>query len=161
MDFRIIKSLAKSKWATKYDDEQFYQVQYRADPSWRNLWHPTWKNVTYNEEEYMRYRSITELELKTHWYSSCYAIGNKVPGYKNACNLLGQFKDHCKIAATSSDDARTVYFESTNHDSQQTQANVLAVADQYDKLLDNDSTNDDEVQPVVKQKPKRTKRGRS
>ena len=95
MEFRIVKTKARPEysWPYKYNDVDWFIVQYRKEPSIWNFWKPKWKNLKYNQQEFLQYNSITSPKLTSLADTgSLFASGSLIPTYKLALRLLDMFK---------------------------------------------------------------------
>lgn len=86
MEFRIVKTKARPEYSYpyKYHGVDWFIVQYKDEPSLWNLWHPSWKNLKYNQQEFLEYNSITNPKLVS--------ICNSIKEYVNNDPYLSDLK---------------------------------------------------------------------
>ena len=132
MEFRIIKTDMLSRFHDEISgtipnwDGWYYIVQYKKNPSILNLWHPKWKNVKYNEEEFLCYYCKKAIRYSSSTISYP-GRGYLIPGQKNANKLLALWKAKC--FKNLSDTNFTVVYE----DKEVKQ--LKTTAEKYDNLL--------------------------
>lgn len=142
MEFRIIKTRARpdTSYPYKYSYTDWFIVQYRKEPSFWNLWHPKWKNLKYNQEEFLRYNSCTEPQI---WSMSCshtWSSGSLIPTYELALRLLDMFRYKNDLLGDVKEEV--VYQTKTSEEP----AKANGLAREYDYLVNGDSTAE---KPVV------------
>lgn len=98
MEFRIIKVDSVSEFFTgnsctykNLGDKNWYIVQYRKNPGFF-FRHPKWKNVYYNEQEYIEFPTGTILKLRNKYSVDTWESGYLIYGINNAKALLNMFK---------------------------------------------------------------------
>ena len=153
MDFRIIKTKARPKhhWSSKYDGVDWFIVQYRNDPSIWNLWSPRWKKLIYNQEEHLRYPSITKPKLVSAYCCSCWRPGYLIPTYKLAWQLLDTFKNKHNYVE---DNGEEIVYQSSTRDGK-TAKNLVA---EYNCLV-NGSVDEDKNSVPANKASRKQKRG--
>ena len=131
MEFRIVKTKARPEYSypCKYHGVDWFIVQYREEPSFWNLWRPTWKNLKYNQQEFLEYNSITKPKLNTIGSSTMWASGSLIPTYELAWQLLDMFKYRHGLIGEGHEEI--VYQSKITKET--TQANKLA--SEYDYLV--------------------------
>ena len=94
MEFRIVKTKARPEYSYpyKYHGVDWFIVQYKDEPSLWNLCHPSWKNLKYNQQEFLEYNSITKPKLVSIGDCGTWASGSLIPTYELAWQLLDMFK---------------------------------------------------------------------
>lgn len=132
MEFRIIKTDMLSRFHDKISgtipnwDGWYYIVQYKKNPSIFNLQRPKWKNVKYNEEEFLCYYSNKAISYSTSTISYP-GRGYLIPGQKNANKLLALWKASC--FKDLSDTNFTVVYE------EKEVKQLKSTVEKYDNLL--------------------------